>query len=58
MDAVQTVGFFDAKYHFGHVKASSVFWERIFPHEETEKVAAWHVIHDKIQILLVLKACE
>lgn len=48
MDTAQCVRLLDANNHLGNVEASYGFAEDILPDEQSEKVTAWHVVHDQV----------
>lgn len=42
------------EYNFGAIKFSPFFWHVVIGHEGNE-VTAWHVIHDHVKVLVILK---
>jgi hypothetical protein len=50
--------FFNTEYHFGNVPLRNGFSEHIVANKKTKEVPAWHVIHDEVQIVEILKACD
>lgn len=58
MDPLHVVCFLDAQDHLRNVLLGMRLFQYIFTQEQTEEVAADHVLHHEVQVCIVLKACN
>ena len=52
------MGLFNAKNHLGNVPTCFLLLDDVFSEEEAKKVTAYHVLHNEVEIGIVLKTCK
>lgn len=52
------MGLFYTEDHLGDVEASDGFGEAMLAYQQAKEIAAGHVVHHQIQVLLILETGE